>query len=256
MKQFDTPNKFLGLVSTLAVKTVKLRYKNSIFGFLWGMMNPIIYLIIFSVVFSKAFPGIDRYPLYALTGLVFWIYFSSSTIQVIESIINNSGVLKSINVPTIAFPLAAQLASLINLALSLIPFVALMFIFGMRIGWETLLFIPVLFFFTAFTLGVSLILTSVNVYFRDVQFAWSSFMPAIFYSSPIAYTTDLIPAKFVWVMKLNPLFHFITALRDVLYYNQVPSLASSILVILLGLVPLGLGFFFFNRLRRGFVSQF
>ena len=256
MTQFDSPSKFLGLVYTLAIKTVKLRYKNSIFGFLWGMMNPIIYLIIFSVVFSRAFPGIDRYPLYALTGLIFWIYFSSSTIQVIESIINNSGVLKSIDVPTIAFPLAAQFASLINLALSLIPFVVLMFIFGMRIGWETFLFLPVLILFSAFTLGVSLILSSVNVYFRDVQFAWSSFMPAIFYSSPIAYTTDLIPAKFLWIMKLNPLFHYITALRDVLYYNQAPSLLLSVLIVLLGIIPLAIGLFLFNRLKRGFVSQF
>lgn len=256
MTKFDSTYKFLGLVNTLALKTIKLRYKNSIFGFLWSMMNPIIYLTIFSVVFSKAFPNIDRYPLFALTGLVFWIFFSTSTIQIIESIINNSGVLKSINVPVIAFPIAAQQASLINLGLTLIPFTALMFIFGLKIGPETILFIPILLLFTAFTLGISLILSSLNVYFRDMQLAWTSFMPAIFYSSPIAYTSDLIPEKLIWIIKLNPLYHFIGALRDVLYYNRIPSLTSVLLITLLGIVPLLIGFYIFNKLKKGFVSQF
>jgi ABC-2 type transport system permease protein len=256
MKQFNTIPKFWGLIKELALKTVKLRYKNSVLGFLWSMMNPMIYLVIFTFVFSYAFPGIDRYPLYALTGLMFWTFFSTSTIQVIESIINNSGVLKSINVPTIAFPLAAQVSSIISLFLSLIPFTILMLVFGLKIGWETLLFIPILFLFACFTFGVSIILSALNVYFRDIQLAWSSFMPAIFYSSPIAYTTSVIPAKFLWLVKLNPLFHFITALRDVLYFNMVPSLAQFITIFLLAIVPLAIGGLVFKRLERGFVSQY
>ncbi len=256
MERINTFIKTVNLINTLAVKTIKLRYKNSIFGFLWGMMNPLIYLVIFSVVFSNAFPTLDRYPLYALTGLMFWIYFSSSTIQVIESIINNAGVLKSINVPTIAFPLSAQLASLMNFGLSLIPFIGLMFWFGLRIGWETLFFFPFLLLFSSFTFGFSLILSSLNVYFRDMHLAWTSFMPAIFYASPIAYTADLIPQKLMWIIKLNPLFYFINGLRDVLYYNQLPSLNLCFILILLGTVPLTIGYFLFKNLEKGFVSQF
>ncbi|MGQ0828481.1 MAG: ABC transporter permease [Bacteroidota bacterium] len=256
MTQFNSVSKFWGLIKALALKIIKLRYKNSILGFLWSMMNPLIYLVIFILVFSHAFPGIDRYPLYALTGLILWTFFSSSTIQVIESIIYNSGVLKSINVPTIAFPLAAQLASLINLFLSLIPFVLLMFLFGLKIGWETLLFFPILLLYTCFTFGTSLILSSFNVYFRDMQFAWSSFMPAIFYSAPIAYTTGLIPDKYLWIIKLNPLYHYIGAVRDVLYNNAVPSLNHFIAITILGLIPLGIGLFIFKKLERGFVSQY
>ena len=238
------------------MKTIKLRYKNSIFGFLWSMMNPMIYLMIFTFVFGQVFSEIDRYPLYALTGLVFWIYFSTTTIQVIESIINSSGVLKSINVPTIAFPLAAQLASLISLLLSLIPFFILMLMFGLKLGWESLFFFPVVILFSCFTFGVSIILTSFNVYFRDVQMAWSSFMPAIFYSTPIAYTSSLIPEKFLWVIKLNPLYHYIGALREILYYNQIPSLGTFLLIGGIGIVTLLVGILIFTRLERGFVSQY
>lgn len=212
--------------------------------------------MIFTFVFGQVFSEIDRYPLYALTGLVFWIYFSTTTIQVIESIINSSGVLKSINVPTIAFPLAAQLASLISLLLSLIPFFILMLMFGLKLGWESLFFFPVVILFSCFTFGVSIILTSFNVYFRDVQMAWSSFMPAIFYSTPIAYTSSLIPEKFLWVIKLNPLYHYIGALREILYYNQIPSLGTFLLIGGIGIVTLLVGILIFTRLERGFVSQY
>ncbi|MBL0339786.1 MAG: ABC transporter permease [Bacteroidetes bacterium] len=256
MTQFANPSKFTGLIVALASKTIKLRYKNSIFGYLWSMMNPLIYLMIFTFVFGHVFSEIDRYPLYALTGLIFWIFFSTTTIQIIESIINSSGVLKSINVPTIAFPLAAQLASIISLFLSLIPFFILMLFFGLKLGWESLLFFPILLLYTCFTLGASLILTSFNVYFRDMQLAWSSFMPAIFYATPIAYTSSLIPEKFLWVIKLNPLYHFVEALREVLYYNQVPSLATFALLTSIGAAMLALGLFVFNKLEKGFVSQY
>jgi ABC-2 type transport system permease protein len=256
MSNFSDPSKFFGLVATLGVKTVKLRYKNSVLGFLWSMMNPLIYLMIFSFVFGHVFSEIDRYPLYALTGLVFWTFFSTTSIQVIESIINSSGVLKSINIPTIAFPLSAQLASLISLFFSMIPFTILMMLFGLKLGWESFLFFPILVLYTCFTFGASLILTSFNVYFRDVQLAWSSFMPAIFYATPIAYTSSLIPESYLWILKLNPLYHFIGALRDIFYFNSVPSMSSFGLMLVLGMVPLLLGLWVFKRLERGFVSQY
>lgn len=256
MTQFSNPSKFLGLVVTLGMKTIKLRYKNSIFGFLWSMMNPLIYLVIFTFVFGHVFTEIDRYPLYALTGLIFWIFFSTTTIQVIESIINSSGVLKSINVPTIAFPLSAQFASLMSLFLTMVPFICMMLLFGLKLGWETLLFFPILLLYSCFTFGASLILSSFNVYFRDMQLAWSSFMPAIFYATPIAYTSSLIPKNFLWIIQLNPLYHFIGALRDILYYNQVPSFTTFLLLTGIGGITLLAGFMIFNKLEKGFVSQY
>jgi ABC-2 type transport system permease protein len=256
MSHFDDPSRFSGLVVTLGIKTLKLRYKNSVLGFLWSLLNPLIYLVIFSFVFGRVFTEIDRYPLYALTGLLLWVFFSTTTIQVIESITNNRGVLKSINVPTIAFPLSAQLASLLSLFFTLIPFTVLMFIFGMNAGWETLLFIPILILCTGFTLGVSLILTSFNVYFRDIQMAWSSFMPAIFYITPIAYTSSLVPESFLWIIKLNPLYHFISALRQILYYNTIPSASEFGILLLLGIVPFVAGYYIFKKLEQGFVSQY
>lgn len=248
--------KFYNLITTLGFKIIKLRYKNSIFGFMWSMMNPLMYLAIFSFVFSYAFVGIDRYPLYALSGLIFWTFFSTTTIQVIESVINSSGVLKSLNVPTISFPLSALFASVINLGISMIPFGVLMLLFGLQIGWETLLFFPILIIYSAFVFGVSIFLCALNVYFRDVQLAWTSFLPAIFYSTPIAFTSSLIPEKFQWILQLNPLYHYVTCIRKILYYNEVPSWNEFGFILGGAIISLSIGLFVFNRLERGFVSQY
>ena len=236
MSTFSSPAKFMSLVWTLGLKNLKLRYKNSILGFLWSLLNPIMYLIIFSFVFGSVFNDIDRYPLYALTGLFFWSFFSSTTIQVIESIINSAGVLKSINVPTIAFPLGGLLSSLLSLFLTLIPYLVMMFIFGMKAGWEFLMFIPLLITFSMFTLGVSLMLTSMNVYFRDIQIAWSTFMPAIFYATPIAYTFNIIPAKYKFIALLNPLYYYINALRDIMYYNRWIGFTDFLILLSIGTI--------------------
>jgi len=247
---------FTHLIWVLAYKTLKLKYKNSVLGFFWSMLNPLMYLLIFTFVFSKVFGDIDRYPLYALTGIVFWSFFSTSTIQITESLIDNSGVLKSINVPPIAFPLSAQLASIISLGFTLVPFTILMLLFGLEISWELIFFIPILLIFTGFTLGLSLIITSLNVYFRDMQLAWTSFLPAIFYSAPIAFTSELIPKEYLLLIKLNPLYYYINLLRDVVYHNRMPDGTNFLIGTVLAVVTFTIGFVIFKKLERGFVSQF
>ena len=89
-----------------------------------------------------------------------------------------------------------------------------------------------------------------------MQLAWSSFMPAIFYATPIAYTSNLIPAKFLWLIKLNPLYHFVGAFREIFYFNQAPSLLHFGLLTALAVIPLAAGLMIFNRLEKGFVSQY
>jgi ABC-type polysaccharide/polyol phosphate export permease len=138
----------------------------------------------------------------------------------------------------------------------MIPFMILMIFFGMEIGWETLLFFPILMAFACFTFGLSLILTSFNVYFRDMQLAWNSFMPAIFYATPIAYNANLVPQDYLWIIKLNPLFHFVSAFRDIFYFNLAPSFRETAIMLLLATFSLTTGLLIFRKLEKGFVSQY
>lgn len=243
------------VIGTVAIRNVKLRYKNSILGFLWTLINPLIYLTIFIFIFNQAFPDIENYPLYALTGLIIWTFFSGTSIQIMNSIIDSAGILKSLGVPPIVFPLSYLVSSLINFLLSLIPFFALMLFFGFQPSMESLLIFPGLLLFGMFTFGSSLLLCSFNVFFRDVSMFYNTIMPALFYFTPIAYSFNLVPEKAKIFVKLNPIFHYIEFFREVLYHNNTPSISNILIICTLSLFFTILGIYTFNKLKRGFISH-
>jgi ABC-type polysaccharide/polyol phosphate export permease len=247
---------FFRLIFVLGVKNLKLKYKNSFFGFLWGMFNPLIYLIIFSFVFGQMFSNIDRYPLYVLCGLLIWTIFTSTSIQIIESIVRNSGVIKSVSIPGLALPLGGLYTSVVSFILMLIPFSAMMLFFDLNISWEILLAIPLFAFFFIFTFGVSLILAALNVYFRDVQIAWSTFLPAVFYATPIAYSPEIIPEKYKLVLSFNPLYRYVMSFRELVFFNRVPDINEWVLIIAFAAISILAGLTVFNKLKGGFISQF
>lgn len=247
---------FFNLVYVLALKSLKVRYKNSLLGFMWSLLTPLLYLAIFTFVFSRVFPDIKNYPLYALTGLIFWNFFSSAGTQLISSVVEGSGVLKSINIPFIAYPAGYTLAQVFNLFLTFIPFAILMFFFGYSPSPALIAFPLVLILFVIFTFGLGLFICAFNVYFRDVGMLWQALTPALFYATPVAYSGGRVPEAYLWILKLNPLYHFIGAFREVLYYNTFPSLQSWALVGGMSLVMFLLGYFTFKRLEPGFISNF
>jgi len=246
----------LYILSTITVKNIKLKYKNSALGFFWSLLTPIVYLVIFTFIFSNAFPNIENYPLFAITALVFWTYFSNSSTQIVNSIISSSGILKSVSVPSITFPLTALLAETFNLLLSFIPFGILMYFFGFSAGIELLFIIPAILLFMLFTFGFSLILCALNVFYRDVGILWGTLMPALFYFTPIAYSYELIPVSYQWIVKFNPLFHYVELFRAILYYNEIPSNQLLLTTVLLSFSFFAIGIFIYKRLERGFISNF
>lgn len=243
------------LVYTIALKNIKVKYKNSMLGFMWSLLHPLAYLVIFVFVFSQVFVSIERYPLYALIGLVFWTYFANSMTQIINSIINNASIIKTIALPNILFPMSAAFAEFVTMLLSLIPFFILMLFFGLKITWVTLLIFPAIILFGLFTFGLATFLATFNVFFRDVGILWSTLSPALFYFTPIAFLSTMIPEKYMLYVKLNPLYHYMELVRDILYYNQVPSLTTMLITVGLALVMLVLGVLVFNRYKKGFVSN-
>jgi len=249
-------------VYVVSIKNLKLRYRNSMLGFLWTLINPLFMLAIFVFVFKQVINNVDNYPLYVLSGLIFWNFFSSSSNQILNKIIESGGILKSVNIPPIIFPLSALISNLINFLLTLIPFLLLMFYFGFRPSLVTLLIIPALILFVLFTFSVSLILSCFNVYFRDIEMFWTTITPALFYATPVVYEA---PKNMNWFMVLNPFAHFIELIRDILYRSQfekydelismdIPNRFLTTLLITVFSTTLSL--FIYSKLRRGFISNF
>lgn len=241
-------------IYALSKRNVILRYKNSIAGFFWGFFKPLLYLLIFIVIFSAQFASIHNYVLFATSGLIFWFFFANVTSQSAQNIITSAGLIKAVNIPTILFPLSEMISELFNLVLSLFVFLIVMHWFGIYYSPKLLLIIPAACLFSIFSLGVTLILSSVNVFFRDVGILWNTLQPALFYLTPIAYPENMIPPKYQFVVKCNPIYYFIKLARELVYSHEVPTMRLWLYCFLLAGLMYMLGLFIFNRLKNQFIS--
>lgn len=243
------------LLLVLAWKNVRLRYKGSLLGFVWGLLNPLLFLLIFLLVFRHAFPQVPNYPVFALSGLVFWTWFATSSTHILQSLVENAALLRSFRVPSLAFPLAQALAGLVNLFLALVPFACILAAFGWRPDGVHLLVLPIILLLALFLFGIGTALCALNVYFRDMGLLWSALLPALFYITPIAYPADLVPADLRWIAALNPLYHFIGMVRMVVVDGLVPAWADWWQVGGIALLALLGGLLVHHVLRKGYVAN-
>ncbi len=244
------------LLLALAWKNVRLRYKSSLLGFAWTLLNPLLFLLIFLLIFSQAFPQVPNYPVFALTGLVFWTFFSTVSGHMLGALVENASVLKSLAVPPLAFPLGQLLAGLFNLGLSFVPLAFILGWFGWHPMGMHLLILPATALFTLFIFGIGLGLCALNVYFRDIGLLWSALLPAFFYLTPIAYPPDLVPDRLRWIAELNPLYHFIALMRAIIVEGIVPSADSWVITTILATVAFSLGMTLHHLLRRGYIANY
>ena len=230
-----------------------MRYKNSIAGFLWGFLKPLLYLLILIVVFSQI-SNINNFVLYATSGLIFWFFFANVTNQSIASIISSTGIIKSINIPVIYFPLSETISELFNLAITLIVFFIIMHWFGIVYSFKLFLIIPCAALFAIFSFGLTMILCSLNVFFRDVGILWTTIQPALFYLTPIAYPKEVITKHYPLIVKCNPVYYFIEMERMLIHENRYPPLKlwAESTIIAVGMFVIG--YLVFNKLKQQFIS--
>jgi ABC-2 type transport system permease protein len=239
----------------LIYKNLQLKYKHSALGFLWSLLHPFLYLLIFLAIFSAAFSTTANYPLFVLSGLVFWIYFAGGTNQLSQVFIKNTHLIKSLNVPKIIYPITELGAELVSFLLGLIPFMVIMYFMGMNFSLNLLWIIPVILLFSVFIFSLGLILGSLNVFFRDVGILWNTINPALFYLSPIAYHFKIVPQQYKFIVKYNPLYHFLELVRNVLYEGHAPSLHYVGRCLMITAVTALIAFFVYRKTRNGFISN-
>ena len=244
------------LLLALAWKNVRLRYKSSMLGFVWTLLNPLIFLGIFLLIFSNAFPQVPNYAVFALTGLVFWSFFATVSGHVLGALVENASILKSLAVPPLAFPLGQLLAGLFNLLLSFVPLAAILVWFGWRPAPQHLLIVPATALFALFVFCIGLCLCALNVFFRDIGLLWNALLPAFFYLTPIAYPPDLVPERLRWIAELNPLYHFIALVRSILVEGAMPTTGEWGTVVFLATVAMAVGLLVHRWLRKGYVANY
>lgn len=252
------------LIVNFVVRDLKIRYKNSFFGFLWSLLNPLFMMLIFTFVFSHVFKlGIKNFPIFLLTGLFAWNYFNMAVSGATASVVANSSLVRKVHFPREALPISAVLAELVNFCIALI----LLFIFLVFYGYNFYLFIPlailVILIQTVFTIGLSLFLAAINVYFRDIQYIVGVFLLALFYASPVLYDVKMLSnvstfRTMPWLMtvyKLNPIAAFMVLYRDLLYNNVWPSWQVLLYVAVLAVAMFFIGLAIFRKMAPAFAEE-
>jgi len=231
--------RYRDLVWYLVVRDLKVRYRRSAIGFLWTMLQPLLTMAVLALVFSAVFRfEIHNFPVYALSGILFWNFFSQSIVTAMNSLRANAGLLVKLPLPKAVFPVAAVASGLVNLLFALVPLLAILLATGHALR-PALLFLPVsILLAAAFTLGAGLLLSPLAAFFSDVVELVGVLMMLAFYLTPVFYPKDIIPVEYAWLVRFNPLRSVLEVFRDPIYFGKVPPLSH--LAVTLGIAALAL----------------
>ena len=245
---------YRSLLYQLVRRDFKAKYKRSVLGILWTVLNPLFTMLIMTVVFSTLFRfEIEHYPVYLLSGQIFFTFFSEATSQAMSSVLMGSSLIKKVSMPKYIFPLSKVLSSLVNFLLSLIALFFVMFLTKTPFHLTMLLMpVPIL-YMLMFSLGVGLILSAAVVFFRDMNYLYGLLLTALTYLTPLFYPISIIPNHFRFLISLNPLFHFVEYFRTVAVYGGVPTLWQNLVCCGLGLIALAMGLYAFYRKQDRFI---
>lgn len=251
--------RFRHAITQLTLRELKARYKNTALGFFWSLLNPFAMMLVFTAVFTVFIPNstIERYPLFVLCGLLPWNFLSAGVMAGISSVTANGSLVNKLLFPREVLPIASVFANLVNFLLSLaVLFVALL-IFQPQISPWILLLPVVIVLHAAFVMGLALILSTLNVFYRDTLMVMDVVMLGWFFLTPVVYPIDSLPKALElgaltidvqrWVYILNPMASIISTYRDLLYWGYRTDLDFFIRTAITSFAILGFGYWFFKR---------
>jgi ABC-2 type transport system permease protein len=240
--------RYRDLLGLLVNASIKTRYKRSALGVVWTLVNPMLTMLVMAFAFSHLLRvAVQNYPVYVLSGLIFWNFFVQTTTSAMHSLIWGGSLIKRVYVPRTIFAAAATGNGLINLSLALIPLTAIMLVTGQPFS-TTLWFVPVaVLLLTVFTLGVALLMSAIAVFFVDVVDMYQIFVAAMFYLTPIMYPANILPPAYVWYLNLNPLYHLLESFRRPILLGMLPGPKTVAAAVASAVVALALGWWAFTR---------
>ena len=248
--------KYRALVEILVFRELKARYRGTFFGFLWSFFNPLIMMAIYVLVFSVYLRiNMEHFPIFLLTGLLPWAWFSASISECTHSIISNGGLIKKLYLPSEIFPLVYIISNMIHYVLSIPILLIFMLIFGLKPTW-TISFVFIILmvqFLLTFTLG--LFFAACSVRFRDLLYIVPNFLMIWFFITPLFYPITQVPDNFRLIVTLNPMAHIIKAYQDIFYYKQIPSFYHLGLVTCVSCILFVFAITLFIKLKGSFAEE-
>ena len=244
------------MLSNLVRKDLKVRYKGSVLGFLWTFLNPLLQLVVYTIVFSTIMKvNIDKFYIYLFIGLIPWLFFATCIQAGSTSILMNKDLIKKIYFPRIILPISTVNSAFMNMFYSMIVVLLTILVSGIGFSKYVLLLPLAMIMQYILVLGMTFIFSALNVYFRDLEYILNIIVMIWFYLTPIVYKIEMIPEKFRFWFYLNPMTGIINFYRNILYYKRMPSFNAFGGILIYGIIMIVIGYFVFEKLQKNFAEE-
>lgn len=233
------------------------KYKGSILGFLWTFINPLLQLVVYTIVFSNIMRmGVSNYEIFLFVALIPWMFFSTSVLSGAGSIIYNQSLVTKIYFPREILPLSVVTSNFINMIYCSVIVLAVVLFYHMNLNLEVWFMLPVIAFIEyILVIGIVLIVSALTVYFRDLEHILGIIIMAWQFLTPVMYPESFVPSQYQAILYLNPMTPIIISFRDVLYYGKMPVVENLVYAFLWSLIIFICGFLLFGKLQKDFAEE-
>ena len=256
--------KYRFLLANLITRDLKVKYRRSVLGLAWSVLNPLLMAFVITAVFQNFFKfAIENFVIYYLTGSLIFNFMTEATTAAMTSVINNSALIKKVYIPKYIFPLEKVMFSFVNMLFSAIALVLMLVITklgwigtpdALHIGWSALLFFVPMLYTLLFSLGLGLMLAAINVFFRDMGHLYSVATMAWMYLTPIIYPESMLQGS--WVLRIvecNPMYYYVQYFRNLVMYDTLPGWDLNLICLGFSLLFLVLGLLLFKVKQDQFI---
>lgn len=246
-------NRFV--LNSLVSKDFKLKYRRSILGVLWSILNPLLMMIVLAAVFSYMFKfSIENFPLYLILGQVLFDYMSRATSGAMSSIIDAESLIKKIRIEKMIFPVEKVMFELLNFVISLVAVACVALYYQVAPSVHAIWGLPILILCVfLFSVGLGLLLSALSVFFRDVMHLWGVILTAWTYATPLFYPFDMLEGWMQNLMMFNPMYHYVTYFRDIMMWNINPGGKETLICFAMAAITFLVGFVVFRKTEKKFI---
>lgn len=257
MDRFKELWEYREMIFSLVKRDLKSKYKGSVLGFFWMILNPLLQLCVYTVVFSVIMKmNIDKYYLFMFVAFIPWIFFSTCLSGGTSAVFGQQDMVKKIYFPREVLPISFTISQFVNMLLSFLVILIVVFFSGIKISIQAFLCLPVIMIVEfILCLGITYITSALDVYFRDLGYIMNIVSMALVYLTPVFYSETMVPEKYLKLFYLNPMTSIVIGYRDILYYGRMPKLTDLRLATGIGLIVLVMGHIIFLKLQKHFIEE-
>jgi ABC-type polysaccharide/polyol phosphate export systems, permease component len=253
---FKNLYKYRELLKTNIKKEIRGKYKNSFLGVLWSFLNPLLQIAVYALVFPFILKNTqDNYVIFLCCGLIPWAFFSTTISRSAFTMVENGNIIKKVYFPREILPISVVTSETVNFLISTIIIIVFVIFGGIGLSKYIMLYPIVLLAQYLLLIAISLIVSSISIYIRDLQHLIGVALQLLFYAAPIVYTPESIPEQFKWILKCNPMTYIISGYRNIFYNQTMIELKPLLILIGCSVVACVIGYIIFNKLQKGFAEQ-